>query len=209
MSSELATATVNDPLIAETRGSAAQTIAYGAAHGATGFYAAYIQEAYRLAPLCSLDALLVVAQSAEETACWSSPVWQQRGNPAGIGYTGDPAQDAASPIFSSGIAAATAHVAHLLLYATGDIALGGLSSGDDSRYAAYIAAYGKRAVATTLADLAGKWATDPQYAVAIAAHANAILQTPIPAPAPGSSHGHGPPDRHGAGTGSRPRTSST
>jgi hypothetical protein len=123
---------------------------------------------------------IAVAQSIVETAFYTSAWWWGRGNPAGLGITGDPAQDAASPLFMVGSLAARAQIAHLLLYATGRIDRGGLSPVDDPRFAAYRDAHGARAIAPTLAGLAGRWAADPTYSDQIAARAADLIATPIP-----------------------------
>ena len=188
-------ATVNDPLIAPSRGTAQQAIGFGKASGALAPYVDYVNEVYRIAPLLNLDALLVVAQSSEETDHWTSSWWASRRNPAGLGITGDAAQDAASQTFASGADAARGQIAHMLAY-VGD----GAHTGDNGATEALLGIpqiltlYDKRwsSVANAglwgtvkkLADLSGKWATDPQYAVSIAAHANGILAMPTPAPAP-------------------------
>jgi hypothetical protein len=147
---------------------------------------AYLAEMFRLCPVVGLDALLAVAQSAEETSAWTSSWWTSRYNPAGIGITGDPTQDAASHTWADGVAAAHAHVAHLLAYTTGVIERGGLKPADDPRYDAYVQAHGAVGIATTLADLATTWATDPSYAVNIAAIANQIASVPLAVPGPTS-----------------------
>ena len=124
-------------------------------------------EVYRLAPEVGLDPAMVIAQSALETGWWQSPAWTDHLNPAGIGVTGP---DVASPTWESGVDAARAQLVHLFLYAAGPIppdhplapfiAL-------DPRYEAALEA-GRSGSATRLADLAGSWATDPEYAERVA-----------------------------------------
>jgi hypothetical protein len=135
----------------------------------------YLQELWRLCSLFGMSFSILAAQSAHETARWTSYWWKTRRNPAGLGITGDPNQDAASPTFSSGKDAARAHVAHMLVYTLGASqasalwrqVLGRDIAEDDPRYRAVIAA-GWAGTVRTIADLTGKWATDPQYAEKIA-----------------------------------------
>jgi flagellum-specific peptidoglycan hydrolase FlgJ len=132
-------------------------------------------EVYRLAPAVGLDPAVVVAQSALETGWWQSPAWTDHLNPAGIGITGP---EAASPTWESGVEAARAQLVHLSLYAAGPIppdhplapfiAL-------DPRYEPALAA-GRAGSAPRLADLAGRWATDPNYATSIARVGNQIFR---------------------------------
>jgi hypothetical protein len=109
-----------------------------------------------------------VAQSAEETGSWTSPIWRERLNPAGIGVT-----DAVDHVYkwASGEDAARAQIVHLSAYALKD---------EDRRWeivrpyegldprldAVFNAGWG--GVAKTINDLTGKWATDPFYAAKIA-----------------------------------------
>lgn len=123
---------------------------------------AYLDHLYRLAPVYSLNAAILAAQSAHETGGWTSGWWETRLNPAGIGITGDPQQNAASRDFRTGEAAARAHVLHMGLYTVGDDIRAGFRREDDPRWDAALAA-GMARVATTLGDLTGRWATDPNY----------------------------------------------
>ena len=59
----------------------------------------YIREVYRLGPQIGFDPAILVAQSALETNYWRDDWWALRLNPAGLGITGDPAQESASPTF--------------------------------------------------------------------------------------------------------------
>jgi hypothetical protein len=144
---------------------------------------AYVGEVYRLAPLAGLDPAVVVAHSALETGWWQSPAWVEHLNPAGIGVTG---ADVDSPTWANGVDAARAQIVHLALYANGPIppdhplapyiAL-------DPRYAAAVDA-GRGGSARSIADLTGRWATDPHYASSIARVGNDIFgPQPLPAPA--------------------------
>ena len=171
------TMTKDDLILAASRGDKETFLRYASAHGAQrpDFLAAYAIEVFaRCAQAGTPDAAVVLAQSDEETGHYTSSWWVERGNPAGIGVTGDPAQDARSPTFATGEEAARGQVSHLILYATGNITRAGLGPADDPRYAAYRAAYGNTVQATTVDGLSGKWAADKAYGTKIAAHGNAI-----------------------------------
>jgi hypothetical protein len=148
------------------------------------FLAAYLAMIYHLAPELGINADIVAAQSHLETDGWRSHWWKERGNPGGIGITGDPAQNAASHTFATGDEAAIAHVAHLGLYVGADVPPDWAQL--DPRWDAAIAA-GYRGIATTLEDLNGRWAVDPDnnYHGKIAARLNlmdsaGLLMEPSP-----------------------------
>lgn len=175
-----------DRLISPPRGATAAAAAYAQRNGAKrlGDVQGYLIEVQRLAPLLGIDPAIVIAQSAHETDAWQSSWWTSRLNAAGIGITGDPAQNDQSRTWTSGMDAARSHMAHLLVYAIGpdaavrrweDVVGGDPLQAVDPRYAAYVAAYGNTAQATTIAELAGKWATDRDYAEGICARGNAIF----------------------------------
>ena len=159
----------DDPLLAPPRGAAAKVLAAApvAAAQQREALAAYIAEVYRLAPTVGLDPAVAIAQSALETGWWQSPAWAEHLNPAGIGVTG---ADVVSPSWQSGTDAARAQLVHLYLYAAGPIPAGHPLApyvALDPRYAAALSA-GRAGSAGTIADLAGRWATDPAYAESIA-----------------------------------------
>jgi N-acetylmuramoyl-L-alanine amidase len=161
--------TAEDPLLAAPRGAAMRALASGLQAGATRpeELRAYIMEVYRLAPLVGIDPAIVVAQSAHETGWWQSPAWTDHLNPAGIGITGP---DVASPSWESGVEAARAQLVHLFLYAAGPIPPGNPLEPYiplDPRYEAALAA-GRAGRASSLADLTGLWATDPDYGQRVA-----------------------------------------
>jgi hypothetical protein len=162
-----------DKIVAPSRGDAATAIDYGVAGNAArqDFMRDYIQMVYALcAQAGTPDASICIAQSVHETSDpgpWQSHWYIERGNVAGMGITGDPQQNEASPWFATGEEAARAQVSHLILYATGTIAAAGLTPADDPRYDAYVEAYGHTIQATTIDGLAGKWGTDPQYATKV------------------------------------------
>lgn len=189
-------ATVSDLLIAKPRASAQQAMDAIVSHNPAR--AAFLRDYLTaLAAICATVPLayeLLVAQAIHETAWFTSAWWMSRGNPAGIGVTGDPAQDAASPTFATGQQAARAHAAHMLLYCTGQISGGsGLVPADDPRYSAYVAAFGNTARVAKLADLgSGNWAGEPKpnYAAMIVPYAQAILNQPVSIlPPPPTPHG--------------------
>ena len=158
-----------DRLLGPPRGSVARVLSHPpvAVANRPEELAAYIAEVYRLGPLVGLDPAVVIAQSALETGWWQSPAWAEHLNPAGIGITGPEVE---SPAWASGEDAARAHVVHLYLYAVGPIPADHPLApylALDPRYDAALAA-GRAGSATTVADLAGSWATDPEYAESIA-----------------------------------------
>jgi N-acetylmuramoyl-L-alanine amidase len=158
-----------DALLAPPRGTAAQVLATAPARVArrSDQLAAYVAEVYRLAPRVGIDPAVVIAQSAWETGWWRSPAWADHLNPAGIGVTG-PA--AASPTWQNGADAARAQLVHLYLYAVGPIPAGHPLApyvALDPRYGAALSA-GRGGSTRSIADLAGRWATDPDYATGLA-----------------------------------------
>jgi N-acetylmuramoyl-L-alanine amidase len=161
--------TVGDPLLAAPRGSAVRALGSSLSAEARRpeDLRAYIMEVYRLARLVGIDPAIVIAQSAHETGWWQSPAWTNHLNPAGIGITG---ADVDSPSWESGEAAARAHLVHLFLYAAGPVPPGHPLEPFvplDPRYDAALAA-GRAQSATSLSDLTGLWATDPDYAGRVA-----------------------------------------
>ena len=128
---------------------------------------------YMTATAVGLDPLLAVAQMTEETAHLTS-FWSQRPrrNFAGLGVTGQPGAGLSFPDLKTAV---HAHTGRLLAYAlpsgTGSPAQSQLI---DEALAARPLPPHLRGAATTLGGLAGTWAQDPQYAVKLAAVANAI-----------------------------------
>lgn len=102
---------------------------------------------------------------------WSSQWWRDRLNPAGLGITGDPAQNAASHRFRDGDESARALVTHMAVYAIGEMLPRPLRAADDPRYTAVIQA-GTAGTVKVLNDLSGKWAADRLYGEKIADLAN-------------------------------------
>lgn len=171
---------VADKLVAPSRGDAETAIAFAREDGAARLADCeeFVRTVYALCDAEGMiDAAITIGQSLQETTDlgrpWNSHWWRQNLNPGGLGITGDPAENAMSPVFETGEEAARAMVAHELLYATGAVNRGGLTPQDDPRYRAYVSAYGNRAVATTIAGLSGTWAVDQQYAIGICQRGNA------------------------------------
>lgn len=136
----------------------------------------YVEAIFDLASQVGVDPSIAIAQASLETDKFRSYWWNERLNPAGIGITGDPQQNARSRTFANGRESARAQLAHLMLYATGTIQAP-LSSEDDPRYDAYLGAYGNVATAETIADLSNSWAVDDKYAEKIITHGNSIFPT--------------------------------
>jgi len=182
--------TPNDALCEKPRGDLAAAAAYAQANGALrpDDVQTYLTEVFRLAPLAKLDPAIVAAQSAEETGNWTSDWWNNRLNPAGIGITGDPADDEASHTWTNGTDAARAQIVHLYVYAVGEIPDGHVLAPYrdlDPRYQAALAA-GYSGLAKTIVGLSGHWAADTNYADNIAQRGNAIF--PNLGPSAGSRH---------------------
>ena len=173
----------SDPLQrAVSRGVANNAIEYGRLRGAhrSSELKAYAAEVYRTCALADLDAAILIAQSSLETGAWTSVAWRDRLNPAGIGITGP---DVEGETFANGVAAARAQVAHMHAYVYGNSrSLPSDLVGADPRYQAVFDS-GYDGTVVTIADLAGKWAVDPDYATKIVQHGNAIYGTAIQAPA--------------------------
>jgi uncharacterized protein YgiM (DUF1202 family) len=168
---------VTNTLIGPARGSATETLNYARQRGALrqDQVTLYINEIYRLAPQIGFDPALLVAQSALETNYWRSDWWVKRLNPAGIGITGDPAQEAASPIFASGTMSARAQIAHMHAEVIGNrLPLPAILQGVDPTYQRVFAA-GWAGTIVTLEDLSGTWAEDPVYHEKIVVRAIAIF----------------------------------
>lgn len=166
-----------DQIIGPSRGDAATAKASMRQRGAKqpDMVDRAIDEIYRLcAPDDMPDAAIVTAAEDVETGTYTNEWSINRFNFGSLGVTGDTAQNAASPTFKTPELGAKAHVAHTILYATGAIDRGGLTSADDPRYLAYRDAYGTTAT-PTLQGLAGRYAADPFYAATICQRAEVIF----------------------------------
>jgi hypothetical protein len=126
-----------------------------------------------------IDFWLLVGQSHLETNGWTSDWWVNRGNPAGLGITGDPTQNANSQTWTSGADSAFALLSHMTAYLHGEDWIDHWNESwpdpidVNKRFTAPIRA-GYRA--SVLDDLNGTWAIDPDnnYGGKIAARANMI-----------------------------------
>ncbi|MGI8484100.1 MAG: glucosaminidase domain-containing protein, partial [Thermomicrobiales bacterium] len=168
---------VTNAIVGPTRGNAPRAIAYARAAGALRMDEVenYVWEIYRLAPQIGFDPALLVAQSALETGNWRSDWWLYRLNPAGIGVTGDPTQNSASPVFANGTMAARAQIAHMHAEVYGrSRSLPAVLQGVDPTYQRVFDA-GWAGTIRTLEDLAGTWAADPDYDVKLVRVAKEIF----------------------------------
>jgi uncharacterized protein YgiM (DUF1202 family) len=168
---------VTNTIVGPVRGTANQALAVARSMGAQRMdeVTLYITEIYRRAPEVGFDPALLVAQSALETDFWRSSWWINRLNPAGIGVTGDPAQNAASPTFSSGTISARAQLAHMHAEVYGNRQpLPPVLQGVDPTYQRVFAA-GWAGTIVTVEDLAGTWAVDPLYDVKIISRARVVF----------------------------------
>jgi N-acetylmuramoyl-L-alanine amidase len=172
------------PVMSAGIGKPSSVVAYAQRNGAMrlGEVKNYVDTIYDLAPKVGLNPDILIAQSDEETDHWTSDWWVDRLNPAGIGITGDPAQNAASGEWASGTDAAKAQIVHMLAYARGSIpAIAEPWLKYDPRYQAVFQAKLDNTV-TLIDDLGGgTWAADPRYAEKIVQHYQAIFgeDTPV------------------------------
>jgi hypothetical protein len=165
-----------DRIIGPSRGTAAKAKASFRERGALRMndVAAFVDAVYLLcAPDDMPDAAIVISQADVETGTFTNKWWKERLNAGSLGVTGWGPDDAISPTFATGAAAAKAMVVHDLLYATGTIDRHGLEPSDDPRFAAYRVAYGTRAF-PTLNDLSGRYAADTAYGATIARRSQVI-----------------------------------
>ena len=132
----------------------------------------YLETVYEVAPKCDLKAEAIVTQSIHETSMngvpWASHWWKSRCNPAGIGITGDPAQNNASRVFKNGREAALAHIVHVYLYVKGTQLPAGLDPSMDPRWAGAAGVSGLPGNRKTLRSFGSDgnpitWAVDPKY----------------------------------------------
>lgn len=136
---------------------------------------AYVAELYRLAPVAGIRAEVALIQAIHETGWFTSSWWRTHLNPAGIGITGDPAQNERSRVFPSGTIAARAQLVHLAAYALGPELPEALApyQAEDPRWQAVLAA-GYAGLAPRIGDLAGTWAADPDYDAKLVRHLNEL-----------------------------------
>jgi len=166
----------SDPLLGTPRGTPEKVMRFAQEKQSTRIAdtRAYIYEVYRLAPLVGLDPALVIAQSALETANWTSSYWTNYLNPAGIGigYDGAP-----SYTWATGEDAARSHVSRLYIYSAGAIDPGNplYQFRDVGPTYQRVIDLGYNGQAQTLYGLTGKWATDPLYGQKVASRGNGIF----------------------------------
>lgn len=156
---------VTNTIIGPVRGTPEEAIAFASRAGALRMdeVERYIREVYRLAPQVGFDPAIIIAQSALETGYWKSPWWETRLNPAGLGITGDPYQENASPTFESGIISARGQLAHMHAEVYGaKQPLPTELQGVDPTYQNVFNA-GWAGTIRTIEDLSGTWAVDPIY----------------------------------------------
>lgn len=168
---------VDDSIVGPPRGSIDEALGYARRAGARRMddVERYVREIYRLAPAVGMDPAILVAQSALETRNWTSDWWILRLNPAGIGITGDPRQESNSPYYFNGTMAARAQIAHMHAETFGSSrALPAVLRGVDPTYNDVFGA-GWAGKIDTIRELAGTWATDPQYHIKIVRKANEIF----------------------------------
>jgi hypothetical protein len=116
---------LTDNLAYPNRGTVSQAMAYAVTQRADRqvFLHEYFTELYRLCYKYQLDFSILVAQSANETGKWKSAIWNEYGNPAGIGVTGSDVSSGPneSLVYENGKDAARAHVVHMAAYVRGAI----------------------------------------------------------------------------------------
>ena len=176
--------TVNDPLRGTVRGAASKVMTFleNREVKRRDDVRVYVREVYRLAPEVGLDPAVLIAQSALETGYWTENEWEEGLNPAALGV-GD--VEDVSIRYDNGKDAARAHVVHAYVYAVGPVADGHALAPYldlDPRYDAVRQA-GWAGTVRTIAQLTGKWATDPDYHTKIVTRGNAIFPNLRPASA--------------------------
>jgi hypothetical protein len=166
------------PIIGKHHGDPEEIIDWATQNGSANIedVEKYVNTVYTMAPLLGLNPDVVVAQSIHETTQdgipWNSYWWKTRGNPAGIGITGDPKQNDQSATFPTGVESAVAQLAHLGLYAGLDVPESMRQL--DPRWDAAIDA-GYFGIANTISDLTNTWAIDDQYGEKLAQRLNEMV----------------------------------
>ena len=166
--------TADSPIIAPSSGSLSQAIDYFGTD-----VSEYLTELHRLCELTGLSFSIMASQWAVETHDGTSDVWRDRRNPAGIGWTGDPVQNAASQIWANQTDAARGHVVHMLAYVNDPTKTAFIADwlhdnkhyDDRYDYAVKVMQFRYR----TIRDLTGKWATDLAYHTKIVNRHRAIF----------------------------------
>lgn len=178
-----------DPTKASPRGTPEKALRWAQAKGSNPITATrdYIYEIYRLAPLVGIDPAIVIAQSALETADWTSFYWKKHLNPAGIGigFSGAP-----SYTWTSGTAAARFHLVRLYIYVAGPIDSGNPLYPYRADGPGYERVFqlGYDGQVHILDDFTGRWATDPVYGQKVASRGtNLFADEPNDPTTPGRS----------------------
>jgi N-acetyl-anhydromuramyl-L-alanine amidase AmpD len=153
----------------------------------------YLEEVASQAKRTGIDPGVVWGQWADETGVGTSPHWINKLNPAGIGVlqSAGAAEHDLGYKWNSGRDAARVHLVHLCAYALGYRRAYQEFIRLDPRWQAVFEA-GYAQVNKTVESLAGKWASNPNYAKQIRAHIEAMRNTivqphPTPQPAPGGA----------------------
>ena len=166
------TYTVQTPIIGPSTGTAQEALSWLDVRA--GAETEYVAELWRLCGLVNMDAACLFAQWAHETGDGSSYYWLTRKNPAGLGITGDPAQNEASHTWANGTEAAQAHIVHMSAYTKNNKLILNSYLWTDPRVQAVIDA-GYLGSVKTINDLTGRWATDPNYEAGIVRKLNLIF----------------------------------
>jgi len=182
------TVSLTDSLVQKSRGTVDQAIKYlKTPSSKLEFTKAYLRELWRLCELTGIDFAFAASQFAHETARGTSDAWIDEGNPAGIGIMDGGQRE--SMIYDTGEKAARAQMVHLYAYVLGKIPQNSelfnyisLDPRYDNVFSGNMGGTIKRIEQFGN----GKWATDPNYAEGIVAHANAGLTTGGTAPTGGN-----------------------
>lgn len=156
-------------LLAPSTGNASQARAWARRQGASRIadVDAYLNELESICNTYRLNFAVLAAQSAHETANWTSDRWRFGLNPAGIGILDNGKLD--NITYKNGRDAARAHAYHMMLYTIGtpekNSAAAAWRSLDPRASEAEKSKMFKKA--RNLSDLTGNWATDSEYATKI------------------------------------------
>lgn len=173
-------------------GQPGQLTAYAASHGALLIEDVKLLdvELYRLAPLLPLNPDLIAGQICDECGTFTNKWFHERFNCGSLGVTGDTAQDAASPTFTSAVAGLRAMLAHIAAYC-GLAALNATDAatvkqlGLDKPLKDYdptfdrVNAAGYYGSVHILSDFDNHYAQNPDYSIDIAKQANAVVVAPV------------------------------
>lgn len=114
-----------DPIFSPPVGSIKKILAWAEKKGAKRLddLEVYLTELQRLSKVTGMNFAVLVAQSAHETDNWTSEIWEDYLNPAGIGATGvlGESMNYVGLTYKNGKDAARAHVVHMWAYVKGAI----------------------------------------------------------------------------------------